>query len=67
MKAPTIITNNMNNTKIIAGPNAFEPQPLFISHSSFICLFTNIVWLNYSICEYSNLFFNIFIAIIKNV
>ena len=67
MKAPTIMTSKMNKTKIIAGPIALEPQPLFMFLSSFICLFINIVWLKYSLCEYSNLFFNIFTVIINNV
>ncbi len=45
MNAPTMMTNRINNTKIIAALKPVPHPQLFINHSSFICLFTYILWL----------------------
>jgi len=43
MNAPTMMINKINSTKMIAAPKPFPHPQLFINHSSFICLFTNIL------------------------
>jgi len=49
MKAPTMIINNMNNTKINAAL-LILPHPWFIKPLLFITHF--ILWLNLLFCEY---------------
>ena len=49
MNAPTMMINKINRTKMIAAPKPFPHPQLFINHSSFICLFINIVWNIYKV------------------
>lgn len=63
MNAPTMMTNRINNTKIMAALKPVPHPQLFINHSSFICLFTYILWLMAKLVRDKNpevFFFSIF-------